>query len=278
MRRLLSCLNATWCRIAQTGTLYSKTASAVLLSALIVACGEGAGGGDGGNSLLTGTGGSTAKMTLAGDYLYAISGSSVQLFDVSTPSSPAPWSKVDIDWDIQTLFPYGDYLLVGAADGVHILDNTDPAAPQYVGDFQHATARDPVVAQDGVAYVTLRRDLTQPGPGIANQMNVLDISDVTQPALLETVPMQAPSGLSIRGNRLYVCDGEAGLKVFDLTDPVKPEVVHVIPGLDCSDVIATDELLYVIDDLGLSQYDLSTDVPVLLSTVDTEPVIYVVDR
>ncbi|MEE9322731.1 MAG: hypothetical protein V3U76_19975 [Granulosicoccus sp.] len=278
MLKVFSCLN-TLCRIAQTGTVYRKKTSVVLLSVLIVACGEGmGGGGGGGNSLLTGTGGSTAKMTLAGDYLYAISGSSVQLFDVSTPSSPAPWTKVDIDWDIQTLFPYGDYLLIGAADGVHILDNTDPAAPQYVGDFQHATARDPVVAQDGIAYVTLRRDLTQPGPGIANQMSVLDISDVTQPALLDTVPMQGPSGLSVRGNRLYVCDGAAGLKIFDLTDPVKPEVVHVIPGLDCSDVIATDELLYVIDDLGLSQYDLSTDEPVLLSTVDTEPVIYIVDR
>lgn len=92
---------------------------------------------------------------------------------------------------------------MGAADGIHILDNTDPASPENVGDFQHATAIDPVVAQNGIAYVTLKRDLTQPGPGIANQMNIVDISDVTQPVLLDTLSMQGPAGLTVQGDRLH---------------------------------------------------------------------------
>ena len=93
-------------------------------SLLIAGCNENGTSSSGSEGGVTGTGGSTAKMTIAGDYLYAIAGSNVQLLDISTPAAPQPWTQVEIDWDIQTLFPYGDYLLVGAADGMHILDNS----------------------------------------------------------------------------------------------------------------------------------------------------------
>lgn len=247
----------------------------VLLSLLLLSACDSDGSSSSDGAVLTGTGGSTARMTISGDYLYAISGSRVQLFDISTPASPQPYTQVEVDWDIQTLFPYENYLLVGAASGVHILDNTDPAAPQYVGDFTHARALDPVVAQDGYAYVTLRRDPGVQGVDIANQMNVLDITDVTQPRLLETIAMQGPAGLSVEGEQLYVCDGAAGLKTFSLLDPASPEFSQSVPGVDCFDVIAQGQKLFVIDDLGLSQYSTATGVPILLSTIDTEPVVYV---
>lgn len=257
-----------------------KFPSAVLLTSvlLIAGCNENGTGSSAVESGVTGTGGSTARMIISGDYLYAIAGSNVQLLDISTPASPTPWTQVQIDWDIQTLFPYGDYLLVGAADGMHILDNTDPASPEYVGDFQHARAVDPVVAQNGVAYVTLKVDTTQPANGIANQMNVIDITDVTQPVLLDTVAMQGPEGLSVSGDRLYVCDDIAGLKIFDVSSPAQPVILDSIAVVDCSDVIATTERLYVINDDGLAQYDLSTGTPVLMSIIETEPVVYAVGR
>lgn len=259
--------------------MHNKTLVLALsaMTIAVVGCSDGSLGGGADGDVSTGTGGSTARMTISGDFLYAIAGSRVQLFDITTPEAPAPWVQVQIDWDIQTLFPYGDFLLVGAADGVHILDNTDPGSPIHVGDFQHARAIDPVVAQDGFAYVTLRTDNTQPGPSVANQLNVIDIQDITQPELLTTLPMQGPAGLSIEDENLYVCDGEAGLKTFDLVDPVNPTVTHAVPGLNCSDVIAQGNQLFVIDDLGLSQYSTESGTPVLLSTIDTQPVVYIVD-
>ena len=42
--------------------------------------------------------------------------------------------------------------------------NTDPASPREVGRFEHVSAKDPVVAQDGIAYVTLAADFTRPPP------------------------------------------------------------------------------------------------------------------
>ncbi len=250
-----------------------------LLSSLVLgACESSDSSGNVDGAVVTGTGGSTARMTISGDYLYAISGSRVQLFDIASPGTPLPYTQVEVDWDIQTLFPYDQYLLVGAASGVHILDNSDPASPRYVGDFTHARALDPVVARDGYAYVTLRRDASIAGTDIVDQMNVLDISDITQPRLLETISMQGPAGLSVDGEQLYVCDGAAGLKTFSLADPASPQFTQSIPGLDCFDVIAQGQTLFVIDDLGLSQYSTASGVPILISTIDTEPVVYVVGQ
>ncbi len=250
---------------------------------LLVGCADGQSdgstGANGSGQNQTGTAGSTARMVIDGDYLYAISGETIQLFDITQPSTPVPWTQVVIDWNIQTLFPYENYLLVGAADGIHILDNSDPASPQYVGDFQHAVTRDPVVAQDDVAYVTLRRDDTQVANGIVNQLNVIDISDVSNPQLVQTQNLQGPSGLAVQGERLYVCDGRAGLKIFDITERFSPVANQVLSNIECDDVIATSDTLHVIERSAYSQYNTSlTQRPQLMSSISREPVIYLVDR
>ena len=202
----------------------------LLLTAVagINACDESSGGGSS-----TGTGGSTARMTIVGDYLYAIANADVQLFDISTPSTPNPWARVNVDWNIETLFPHQNYLLVGAADGLHILDNSDPANPEYVGDFRHATARDPVVASENYAYVTLSSEFAGP-----NELNIIDIVDVRAPRLVKTLAMQQPTGLAVTQQRLYVCDGAAGLKIFDRTDPVELLLTATVSDINCNDVIA----------------------------------------
>lgn len=234
----------------------------------LVSCGEGGTDSASGSSR-TGVGGSTARMTIVGDYLYAIAGANIQLFDISQPEAPNPFTKVVIDWEIQTVYPYGDYLLVGAADGVHILDNTDPASPQYVADFTHATAIDPVVAQNGYAYVTLKSDSTRPNGFVDDQLNTIDINNITEPKLILNTPMQGPKGLTIAGNQLFVCDGPAGLKVFDISDPASPFYTAAISDVDCNDVIARNGILYVITNTSFQQYDYSVSPPALLSTVSS---------
>ena len=243
-----------------------RTAWLVPVLLVIAGCDGGSsssGSGDG-NSGNTGVGGSTARMTISGDYLYAIAGSEVQLFDISQPQSPNPWAKVRVAWDIETLFPYGDYLLIGAETGMHIMDNRDPASPVYLAEFTHARARDPVVAHEGYAYVTLKSN----GFGGADQLDVIDIRDIYNPRLVRTLPMQGPSGLGVGNNDLYVCDDVAGLKIFDLTDREFPAVADTIRDVNCNDVIASEGILYVITDDSLRQYDYTVNPPALLSVVE----------
>ena len=235
--------------------------SALLLSFALLGCSDESANSAGTDG--TGRGGSTARMTISGDYLYAIAGSDVQLFTITNPQTPNPWTKVRVDWDIETLFPYGDYLLIGAATGMHILDNTDPGNPVYIADFRHARARDPVVAADGFAYVTLKTDPN--GFNAVDELNVIDIQDINNPSLIDTLSMQGPSGLSLDGNQLFVCDDIAGIKIIDVSDPANVSAVDSIPGVDCLDVIAENGRLYVITSDQLLQYDYSNGTPVLLS-------------
>ena len=249
---------------------------AVALAAISACSGEGSSStnSDGASTTTGGTGetgvaGSTARMVIVNDFLYAIADDKIQLFTINTPSMPNPWAKVTVDWDIQTLFPYNDYLLVGAADGIHILDNNDPANPYLVGDLTHARTIDPVVANEGYAYVTLKNDPLADNQ-VDDQMNVVDLADVTDPKLDKVISMESPEGLSVVNKRLFVCDGPAGLKQYNLDDPANPQFVDVIGNVNCNDVIAFGGILYAITDTSLRQYDYSMSPPALLSIIETE--------
>jgi len=251
------------------GGLFALSALCV---ALLAGC-EGGGGSEGGSGPGgTGVAGSTARMVIVDDYLYAIAEDQIQLFDISTPSSPNPWNRVTVNWDIQTLFPYENYLLVGAASGLYILDNTDRASPFPISEFRHATALDPVVATQGYAYVTLKTDPNSPQTGRIDQLSVVDLADIYDPRLAREIPMQAPEGLSTVDSRLFICDGVAGLKQYNLSNPENPSFVDVLPDVDCNDVIAYNGILYVITDNSLEQYDYSVSPPARLSVLDTDTV------
>jgi len=212
---------------------------------------SGAGGG-------VGTGGSLARFTIAKDHLYVIDNSSLFIHDVSRPEKPRAVNDVWIEWGIETLFPYQDLLFVGANNGMFIYDNKNPAAPQFLSKFEHARACDPVFVQGNLAYVTLR-DGTR-CEAFSNQLDVVDISDWRRPELLITHQMEHPHGLSVRGDHLYLCEGEHGFKVFDKTDPEKipDNRTDHVKGVHAYDVISLSENhVLVIGDDGLYQYDTS---------------------
>jgi len=255
-----------------------RNATFALMLVAIGACSEGgtSSGVGGSTSTPGGTGiaGSTARMVIVDNFLYAIAGDEIELFLIDIPSMPNQWDNVTVDLDIQTLFPYKDplgnnYLLVGAADGMYILDNSDTSNPRVVGDLTHARTIDPVVATGGYAYVTLKNDPLAFNQ-VEDQMNVVDLADVTNPQLVNVIGMQSPEGLSTVDNRLFVCDGPAGVKQYNLDDPVNPLFVDVIRNVNCNDVITINGILYAITDTSLQQYDYSVSPPALLSIIETE--------
>ncbi|NJL73976.1 MAG: hypothetical protein HC892_01915 [Saprospiraceae bacterium] len=156
--------------------------------------------------------------------------------------------------DVETIFPYQDKLFVGANDGMYIFDNTVPTQPKQLSKFSHARACDPVVVEGATAYVTLRGGTTC--EGFNNQLDIVDVKDLLNPRLLKTYPMSNPHGLSIRKNILYLCDGESGLKSFDVTDPFNMKALdhEKIATYDAIALPGSD-LLMVIGKNGLYQYD-----------------------
>ncbi len=223
-----------------------------------------------GGSDATGTGGSMARFTIVDDFLYALHDSYIQLVRIDDPVHPSLWSRVDVGWGIETIFPYGDNLFIGSTTGMFIYDNTDPENPTQLSSFAHVTSCDPVVAQGDYAYVTLRSG-SFCGGGV-DRLDILDITDLTDPVMVETYSMQGPYGLAIDGSTLFVADGVAGLKVYDVTDPMDIDLLAFETNHETYDIILIPPLAMVVGPDGLDQYDYSdvatTGELVLLSHLD----------
>ena len=223
----------------------------------------------GGGRSSTGTGGSLARFTIARDHLYVINDFNLFIFDVTKAEKPNKVQEFYVEWGIETLFPHGENLFIGARNGMHIYNISEPSRPYYLSAFRHATACDPVFVDEDIAYVTLRdgRDCES----FTNQLDVVDVSDLKSPSLLKTFEMDNPHGLSVRNERLYLCEGESGLKIFDESEPteVGDKLTKHLKEVHAVDVIAlNDDLLLVIGLDGLYQYDISDkDNPVELSVI-----------
>ncbi len=201
----------------------------------------------------SGIGGSMARFTIYQNYLYAVDHNNLQTFDITTPSKPMIWAKINIGWEIETIFPFKDKLFIGSTTGMFIFDNSIPWNPKQIAMFSHARGCDPVVANDSLAFVTLRTGTRCAGN--QNQLDILDIKDIFRPVLIATYPMQEPAGLGIDNNVLFICDGKAGLKVFDFTKPKELKLLNWQSDFNTYDIIPLGTYAIVIGNDGLYQLD-----------------------
>lgn len=233
----------------------------IFLEDAVLTTDSGNGGDDGGRSS-SGTGGSMARFAIMSDYLYVIElNGKMKLFDLSNPQLPAYANTVNIESGIETIFPYyrddKGYLFIGANNGMFIYDNTDPNNPFFVSKFVHVNSCDPVVADGDLAYVTLRSGTEC--EGFTNELQVLDISDLSAPSLIESYDLYNPHGLGIDDGLLFVCDGDEGLKIYDLRQSIEriteKELSHDVKNLFAYDVIPGDGTLILSSDKGFHLID-----------------------
>lgn len=216
-------------------------------------------GGVGGSSgSAFGVGGSMARFGLYDNYLYAVDNSNCYMFDVSNPSTPVSAGKQGVGWDVETMFIYDKHMFLGTMSGMIILSLEVPLAPKYIYNFWHVTSCDPVVVADGYAYVTLRGG--QVCRSTTNRLDVIRLSsDYKNNQLVGSFAMSGPYGLGIDGDVLFVCDGDAGLKVYSVEDKarINDHQIAVFPNINTYDVIPVNGYLFMIGKDGFYLYDYS---------------------
>lgn len=203
-----------------------------------------------------GTGGSLARFTIAGDYLYAVDQSQLLTFSLADPLTPLKVDRYELDWGVETIFAMDTIVFVGTQTGMHMFDVTEGSRPGYLSGYDHIRSCDPVVAQDTLAFVTLRSGSTCTGG--ENQLDIINISDLRDPKLIATYPMENPYGLAVKGNTLFVCEGNYGLKVFEIGKGAELTLVKFYSSIRSQDIILKDnDLMIIMAEDGLFQYDYS---------------------
>lgn len=202
-----------------------------------------------------GMGGSMARFSIVNANLYTVSDADLSVYSIAAPEKPVFSNKVNMGWGIETIYPFKDKLFIGSTSAMFIYDITNPDKPSKVGQFNHLRACDPVIADDNHAYVTLRNGSTCSRG--SNQLDILNISNLTAPSLAKTYPMTNPHGLSKDGKTLFICDGKDGLKIYDASSVNDLKLLLHIKGFESYDVITNNNIAIVVSKDGLRQYDYS---------------------
>lgn len=211
-----------------------------------------------------GMGGSLARFSIVNDYLYAVESHNLKVFSIENPADPKLTKSMFAGFDIETIYPLKDKLFLGSMTGLYIFDISNPESPISKGMFSHARACDPVVADNDYAYVTLREG-TRCGPA-NNELDVINIKNITAPYIAQTYPMKNPTGLSVDGNMLFVCDGTDGLKIYNTSYVYNISFVKQFKNFEPHDVIAWDKNAVVVAKDGLYQFDYSNPANIRLTS------------
>lgn len=220
-----------------------------------------------------GKSGSMARFGLYDNYLYSVDRSAVYVFSLQNPLVPVKQNIQYLGWNIETMFMYDSRMFLGTNQGMIICSLQDPLKPTQISSYSHITSCDPVVVENGYAYVTLRSGQTCRNATM-NQLDVLQLSaDYKTISFVQSYTMTNPHGLGIDGNTLFLCDGSAGLKVYDCTDKktIASHAIAAFPGIQAYDVIpvSASKYLFMVGDGGFYLYDYNNlkDIK-LLSKID----------
>lgn len=203
-----------------------------------------------------GMGGSMARFTIVNNYLYAVDLSDLNVFDIANSNDPIFSNKVNVDYHVETIYPFENKLFIGSNNGMFIYDiETSPESPVKSGEFTHARSCDPVIADGEFAFITLHSGTTC--LGFNNELDVVKLNNFTDASLIKIYNLTSPQGLSKDGNLLFVCDGTDGLKIFDAADVSNLKLIKQFSSLETYDVIAYNHIALVVAKDGLYQYDYS---------------------
>jgi hypothetical protein len=206
----------------------------------------------------SGIGGSMARFTVVGSYLYTVDYQNLKVFSLVDPSNPVFLRTVPVGFDIETLFPFKDRLFIGSKSAVYFYSIANPELPVKVSEaIEPSIIRrcDPVVAKDSVAFATL--NVSGPCGGSQSLLVVYDIRNLEQPRKVEQQLLSQPYGLGYSDTVLYVCDHRDGLRIFNIRNAWSPNLKKTLLDGTYFDVFAYGNQLICWVEKGMVIYDIS---------------------
>ncbi|MBN1926013.1 MAG: hypothetical protein JW798_09265, partial [Prolixibacteraceae bacterium] len=207
-------------------------------------------GGSGGSDF--GIGGSMARFGQFDKYLFVLTQNMLKSYEVSSQGNLTRSDSIWVNWGMETMFILNETMFLGSQSGMFIYDLTNLPTINYISEFSHFRACDPVIADEKFAYVTLKVGGAC-GWG-SNLLEVINIENIKNPKLEKTYQMAGPQGLGKDDELLFICDGDAGLKIFDASRPdVELPLITKMEAENAYDVIPINGILFMIADDGFYQ-------------------------
>lgn len=209
------------------------------------------------------TAGSMSRMAFNGNLLYVIGTSRLSTYELDDDLLVNTNNQSQL-WGLETVVVRSGFLYIGAQTGMHIYSLDNARQPTHLSTFNHFRGCDPVSVEGDLAVVTVRDGNACWGEA-GNVMYVLDISDKRNPVELTRSEMNNPRGVALYNGYIYLCDGEAGLKVFDLAGGTVTDVDRrqrqVFEDDSMTDVAVlpypTGDILLTVGDDHLTQFSIA---------------------
>jgi hypothetical protein len=99
------------------GGLFGGVRSADFFFASPLSSSSGQSGTAAGGGSPFGVGGSMARFTIVNNYLYAVSNSALNVVSIANGADPVFSNKVQMNWGIETLYPFNNRLFIGSTTG-----------------------------------------------------------------------------------------------------------------------------------------------------------------
>ena len=201
-------------------------------------------------------------------YLAHMASPGLSIVDISDPEAPVVsgfWQHETFSNLVHDIFIRDGVAVVSDFEsGLVLLDFTDPDAPELLASLPFPEGIHSAWAEENYVYCN------QEFGGWERRLHVVDIADPRQPRAVHSFGSRPPPHRDIFGpHNPWVRDGllywayyDAGLRVFDLSDPARPVEVgyHTYPGFAWSVQPHDDGLLYVADGtVGIQAYRLDEE-------------------
>ncbi len=186
-------------------------------------------------------------MDISGNYAYlADYWYGMQIFDISNPSSPNPVASYASSIGVRDVCVNNNYAYLTDANGVNILNISNPTSPFLAGKYEKYFASE-IEVKGNYAYVIF-----------IDQLNIIDISNPSAPSLKGSYNgLTNGQGLFVQGNYAYVADSQAGFFILNISNPSNPTLVSNCYSGYTIDVHVDGQYAYVVVWKGLRIYDVS---------------------
>lgn len=238
----------------------------ILSAVVILACDDS----DSPADPLIGKSGSLARFAITATHLYSVDEKALNVFQIMENGALEKVNVRTIDSGVETVHAQGQWLYIGTNEAMAIYDISNPAVPIHVSAYYHFVACDPVVVKDTIAYVTMRSNNCRDFG--SNILELINIKRPENPVIVSSYFLDSPYGLAIDNNLLFVCEGNNGLKIFDVSDPSSVVLLQTYRDVIAYDAIARDGNLIVTGSNGVVQYDYSNEKAIQLrSNIPVNP-------